>query len=204
MSFHSTHGSSVVRPLRLLLASALTGLVATAAACSSDSTDDPAKGGTSASGSANGGTASSTAGKGANDAGKASGTGGTVAEGAGGEPASGGAPENGGGAAAGTTGNGGSSSGTAGSGGASAGSGGGGALPGNDVWNCVEAGGSCICQNNGDAQSANVCTGEYKCCFALPLGAATRCQCQDPGASKCSDLAGVFGPSGKVVDHCPP
>jgi hypothetical protein len=85
----------------------------------------------------------------------------------------------------------------------SAGSGSGdGTLPGNDVWNCIAGGTSCICQNNADPNSANTCTGTYPCCFASPLGASTRCQCQDPYTSKCSDFADAFG--GKVVDHCPP
>lgn len=201
MSFHPMPAFSGFRPLRFLLASALTGLVASAAACSSDSKDDPAKGGTSASGG--GGTASNNAGKSANDAGKASGAGGTVSEGAGGDTPSGGAPDDGSGAAAGAPSDGGSSSGTGGS--SSAGSGNGvGTLPGNDVWNCIAAGTTCICQNNGDPSNANTCTGTYECCFAGPFANGTRCQCQDPNTSTCSDLASVFGPSGRVVDHCPP
>jgi len=200
MSVHSARPSTVFQPLPFLLAGAFTALLATAAACSSDSKDDPAKGGASASGASSGGSSSSTAGKGANDAGKASSAGGTVDDGTGGDASPGGAPgDGGGGDAAGAQGDGGSSPGTGGS--SSAGSGNG-TLPGDDVWNCVAGGTSCICQNNADPNSANTCTGTYPCCFAIPLGASTRCQCQDPYTSKCSDFADAFG--GKVVDHCPP
>lgn len=196
-----THASSGVRSLCFLLAATLTGLVAALTACSSESKDAPAKGGTSAMDSETGGSSNS-AGKATSDAGKSGNTGGASDDGAAGDTSSGAAPDDGGTAAAGAS-DGGSPSGGSSSGvGGSAGSGNGATLPGDDVWNCIEAGTSCICQNNGDPKSANSCTATYKCCFTIPLGTTTRCQCQDPYSSKCSDLASFN--SGKVVDHCPP
>lgn len=200
MSFHSKFVGSTFQHVGLFLtAGALVGLVSSAAACSSDSNNDPAKGGASAAGSGSGGTSSTSAGTGTNDAGKANDNGGTGNV-AGSDAASGGAPDESGGTAAGGNSQGGSSA-TAGS---SSGGSDSGTMPGDDNWACVEAGGSCICQNNANPKDANSCTGTYKCCFAVPLGASTRCQCQDPYTSKCEDLAHALTKDGKVVDHCPP
>ncbi|HVY32596.1 MAG TPA: hypothetical protein VHB79_38935 [Polyangiaceae bacterium] len=203
MSFHPPQASSTFRHLGLLLAAgALTGLFAGAAACSSDSSDDSAAGGSSASGSGSGGTSSSSGGDNNNDAGKASNSGGTTSNNggttAGGNAAAGGEPDNGGGTASGGTSHGGTSS------AAGSSSGGSSTLPGDDNWACIQAGTSCICQNNSNPKDASVCTGTYKCCFAVPLGASTRCQCQDPYTSKCEDLAHALSSDGRVVDHCPP
>jgi hypothetical protein len=209
MALHSKQASSTLSKLGLLLtASAVAGLFGTAAACSSDSSDDPAKGGSSASGSSSGGTSANGAGESNNDAGTASNNGGTASNNGGtstgGDTASGGMPDENGGTAAGGKNQGGTSS-SAGSssGGSSSGGSSSSNLPGDDNWTCVEAGGSCICQNNANPKDANSCTGTYKCCYAVPLGGSTRCQCQDPGTSKCEDLAHFFGPQGKVVDSCP-
>lgn len=204
MAFHSKQASSTFSHLGLLLtATAVASLLGAAAACSSDSSDGPATGGTSASGSSSGGTSSNNAGEGNSDAGKASNTGGSGSGATGGDTASGGMPDENGGTAAGGKNSGGSSSGGKDSGGSSSGGSSSSNLPGDDNWACVEAGGSCVCQNNSNPKDASVCTGTYKCCYAVPLGASTRCQCQDPGTSKCEDLAHFFGPDGKVVDSCP-
>jgi len=199
MSFRPLLTATAVRPLPLLLATALVGLVATTPACSSSSPDDATKSDPSSAGAGGttGGKSSSTAGNGLGGAGKTSTLGGASSDGGAGDESSGAEPEGGGGASAGNSSSGGSSSGGAGSGGS-------GTLPGNDVWSCIAAGTSCICQNNADPKDASTCTGTYECCFAVPLGNSTRCQCQDPYTSKCEDLAGVFGDAGKVVAHCPP
>lgn len=201
MPIYSLPTSSTNDARNLLLTAVLTSLLASASACGSDAKDDPGKGGSSAAGSSHGGT-SSTAGKGSSGGTKSGGSAGSAEQPTLGGASEGGASSDDGGSGGNAESSGGSSAGT---GGSSGGSGSGdGTLPGNGVWNCIEAGTSCICQNNGDPKSTNVCTGTYECCFAVPLGESTRCQCQDPGTSKCSDLAGVFGPTGKVVDHCPP
>jgi hypothetical protein len=70
------------------------------------------------------------------------------------------------------------------------------------VWACIEGGTSCICQSGALPRDASICAKTYPCCFTAPLGAVTRCQCQDPGQSKCSDLAAFTG--GTVVTTCPP
>jgi len=72
---------------------------------------------------------------------------------------------------------------------------------GGEIWGCIEAGGVCICQNDTDKAHESVCTGTYKCCATIPFAGATRCQCQDPGTTKCVD-----DPANnvKVVAKCPP
>jgi hypothetical protein len=161
----------------------LLGLLLATAACSSDSKSD-----------------SSTAGKG-----------GTSTSSAGGS-ADGGAPDSGGSSSGGSSTGGSSKGGTAAGGTATGGSAAGGTATGGTasggatgsgggIWGCVEAGGSCICQNNTDKQHESVCTATYECCFTLPFAGAIRCQCQDPGNTKCEAPAGS---GAEVVDKCPP
>ncbi len=132
--------------------------------------------------------------------------------GAGGDSSKGGDSAQGGASSGGTSSSGGAASGGSASGGAATGgasaSGGatgtGGAGAGDKTWACVEAGGSCICDDDAqpDSTDPKACTGTYPCCFTAHLGPVTRCQCQDPGGSACSDLAAYLG--GEVFETCPP
>jgi hypothetical protein len=169
------------------LASLLLAGLASTAACSSDSGGDSSTNGGSA------GTSSNTGGSSAGTKNEGGSTAGTKNEGG----STAGTKTEGGGDSGGNSSSGGSGGGlpVAGSAGTSAAG-----SSGTSYWACIEAGGACICQNNSDAAHESVCMQTYMCCGTIPVGSATRCQCQND-ATFCKDNPDY---NIKHVASCPP